>query len=118
MATHNEIGKKGEALALGWLEEQGFRLLDRNWRYSRYEIDLIVCKEEVLHVVEVKTGSTNRYGFPEERVTARKFGHLKKATAAYLDLHPCWTRVQYDILSVHIDARGGFDFLFLADCYQ
>lgn len=117
MATHNEIGKRGELLAAGWLKNKGFTLQERNWRYSRFEMDIIAVKEGVLHFVEVKTSAGLQFGFPEERVTARKFQHLRHAATAYLMLHPNWNRIQYDILSVVLGKGGVAEFFFLEDCY-
>ena len=45
MATHNETGKKGEELAANYLTEHGFEIIEKNFRWKRYEIDLIVKKE-------------------------------------------------------------------------
>ena len=45
MAQHNDLGKEGEALALEFLRKNDFEILHCNWRYSRYEIDIIAKKQ-------------------------------------------------------------------------
>ena len=46
MATHNETGKRGEELAANYLKEKGYEIIERNYRWKRFEIDLIVKKEQ------------------------------------------------------------------------
>ncbi|MFM9908090.1 MAG: YraN family protein, partial [Chitinophagaceae bacterium] len=84
MASHNETGKKGEELAAAWLEESGFCLLHRNWRHSHYEIDIIATKSNKVHFIEVKTRSSNRFGFPEESVSDKKIENLMQAAEEFL----------------------------------
>ena len=54
MAQHNDFGKEGEALALGFLRQNDFEILHCNWRFGRYEIDIIAKKQSMLHIIEVK----------------------------------------------------------------
>lgn len=79
MAEHNELGKLGEQLAGEYLAERGYSILHRNWRYGRYELDIIALKGRVLHFVEVKTRASNVDDFPEENVNRKKIRHLLKA---------------------------------------
>ena len=51
MAQHNEFGKEGEALALEFLRKNDFEILHCNWRYLRYEIDIIAKKQTLLHII-------------------------------------------------------------------
>ncbi|MFT5054826.1 MAG: putative endonuclease, partial [Oceanospirillaceae bacterium] len=41
MANHNDLGNKGEDLAANLLEQKGYEVLDRNWRWGRYEVDIV-----------------------------------------------------------------------------
>ena len=66
MAKHNDIGKQGEDLAVDYFAAKRYEILHRNWRKGHWEIDLIVCKNNLLHIVEVKTKSSNKYGYPED----------------------------------------------------
>ena len=59
MAEHNELGKKGEKLAIDFLLKNGYKILETNYRFLKAEVDIIAQKDEVLAVVEVKTRSTD-----------------------------------------------------------
>jgi len=100
MASHNELGRSGEELAAAWLAAKGYDILHRNWRHLHYEIDIIARKKQKLHFIEVKTRKSNRYGYPEESVTKKKFRHLKLAADEYLYRYPGNQWIQYDILSI------------------
>ena len=99
-ANHLETGKKGESLAVAYLQQNGFTILRCNWRHSFYEIDIIASKNGVLHFIEIKTRRTMKYGFPEESVSVKKIRSLLKGAAIYLLQHPGWKRVQLDVLSI------------------
>ena len=117
MSRHNELGKYGEQLARAYLTQRGYAILHVNWKYSWYEIDIIASAGKVLHFVEVKTRSNNRFGFPEESVGKKKMQKLMKAAEQYLYLHPAWKLVQYDILSVSIRKEQPPDFFLIEDVY-
>lgn len=100
MARHNHTGKEGEALAAKYLVANGFCILHTNWRYSRYEIDIIAEKDNILHFIEVKTRRSDKYGMPEEGVTAKKFASVSKAAEQFMEENPGWNRIQYDTLAI------------------
>lgn len=54
MATHNDLGKKGEVITKAYLETNGYKILDENWTYGKAELDLIAYKNKVMVFVEVK----------------------------------------------------------------
>jgi putative endonuclease len=100
MASHNELGKDGEQLALAWLREKGYEILHCNWRYARYEVDIIAGKNGMLHIIEIKTRKFYPGAFPEESVTKKKFSFLKNAADEYLYRHPEYRNVRFDILAI------------------
>lgn len=93
-------GKKGEQLAVGYLELAGYQILERNWRSGRTEIDLIADKGSVLHFIEVKARRSRRYGWPEEYITRRKVTRMIKAAEAYLETLHILRPAQLDVLSI------------------
>ena len=111
MAIHNELGKAGEEQATAWLVAKGYTILHRNWRYSHYEIDIIAQKGKKTHFVEVKCRSTDRFGYPEESVTRKKFKHLQRAADEYLYQHPDIKWIQYDVLAIVITPKNTSYFL-------
>lgn len=117
MARHHDTGKKGESLGRSWLQTQGYEVLEQNWRHSHYEIDLLAAKEGVLHIVEVKTRRNDRYGYPEESVSPKKFESLSLAAEAWLEQHPGWQRIQYDILSVTLSPGAPPEILLIEDVF-
>lgn len=100
MATHLDIGGAGEALAAAWLRERGYTLLHQNWRFKHWELDIVAEKGGVLHLIEVKTLRSNRFGYPEQQVGHKKRQSLAKATEQYLLQYPQWQRIQFDVLSI------------------
>ena len=85
------FGKDGEDLAAKYLEEKGYRILERNYRFQREEVDLICFQpyeryEEggEIVVVEVKTRRGTGFGYPEESVTREKQKAIFRVTEAYL----------------------------------
>lgn len=99
MALHIEIGKSGERLAETFLAEKGFQILHKNWRYGRFEIDLIATKNAMLHFFEVKMRSSGRV-LPEEAVNKKKYRSVMQAIEQYLHLYPQHTDFRFNILSI------------------
>jgi putative endonuclease len=94
------IGKMGETLAVNYLRLIGYRLLQRNWRHGRLEIDLIASNGDTLHFIEVKTRRSLRYGWPEEHIKPGKITRMMIAVDAYLQTVSKPSLVQLDILSI------------------
>jgi putative endonuclease len=117
MAAHNEFGKAGEQMAAEWLVQHGFQLISRNWKFGRYEVDIIASREGVLHFIEVKSRHDDVFGKPEDWVNRKKGRHMLTAGVAYQDKYPEWMLVQYDILSILITPDGKRDFFFIEDVY-
>lgn len=101
----SETGRRGEDLALAWLEGRGFRLLDRNWRSGHKELDLVVESAERVHVVEVKTLTPPLLMRPSEKVDAVKQGRLMAAARHYIACRQVQKEVQFDVVSVVLDGE-------------
>jgi putative endonuclease len=80
----DDPGKSYERLAATYFEQNGFEILERNWKAGRREIDLIARKGNLIAFVEVKSASSKKYGHPVERVDDRKVANLTKAAQQYL----------------------------------
>lgn len=117
MAEHNLTGNTGEALAAAWLAERGYIIIDRNWRHSRWEVDIIAEKGNILHFVEVKTRRTRKFGHPEENVDRKKIQNLINAAEEYLYQQPKWKRIQFDILSISILKDEPVEYFLIEDVY-
>jgi putative endonuclease len=84
MAEHNDLGKKGENLAVEYLLQNDYEILERNWTFQKAEIDIIAKKENFLAVIEVKTRSSIDFGLPQDFVNPKKIQLLIKAVNAYV----------------------------------
>ena len=83
----DKLGRHGEELAAQLLQDKGLELLERNFRFKRYEIDLIARDKDTLVFVEVKSVSTFVMGIPEYRVDIRKQQKIIKAAQAFLQMN-------------------------------
>ncbi len=106
MASHNETGKKGEELAAKYLEEKGFEIIEKNYRWKRFEIDLIVKKEPFLIFVEVKTKTNTSYGMPEDDVTTQKANQVMAAAEEYVYGTGWKKEIRFDIISIIIKGQN------------
>jgi len=78
-------GKIGENLAINFLEKQGFKIIEKNWRFSRMgEIDIIAEDKNTLVFIEVKARSSSFFGNPLESVDEKKFNKIRKLAEIYL----------------------------------
>lgn len=115
-----DLGRRGEDAALDDYRARGFREVARNWRCRVGELDLIVEREGLLVVCEVKTRSGHAFGDGWEAVTARKRLHLRRAAATFLLQHPPdrWREVRFDVADVRIrHGRGSADVVVFEDAF-
>lgn len=105
MAEHNELGKKGEELAVNFLQENGYEIIERNWTFQKAEIDIIAQKDNFLAIVEVKTRSSLDFGDPQDFVKPKKIQLLIKAVNAYINDREMdfddEIEVRFDIIAIH-----------------
>jgi len=109
MAKHIETGKKGEALAVDYLKEKGYQLLETNWRFSKAEIDIIMMDDEVLVFIEVKTRSYDYYGKPEESVTEKKQHLLADAAKVYMTKINHEWEIRFDVVAIVLGEPNGIE---------
>ena len=100
MALHNDLGKRGEDLAVKTLRDKGYTILERNWRFNGLEVDIIAKKDRFIVFVEVKTRSDDSYMFPEQAVDRRRKIRMSIAAKAYVRYHRLDLGVRYDIIAI------------------
>lgn len=83
----DELGRRGERIAADFLEDAGHRILDRNWRCSVGELDLVTDHAGWIVAVEVKTRSSLDYGHPFEAIDARKLRRLQRLGRLWCEAH-------------------------------
>ena len=102
MHTTQWLGAEGEAIAARYLVARGCRIVERNYRYHRNEIDIIALDGETLCFIEVKTRASLDKGHPAESVTARKRQEIIRAASGYLATRPDpWITCRFDVISIH-----------------
>ena len=105
--TPKELGIHGERVAEKHLVDLGYRILDRNWRWRKGELDLVGEHKEEIVFVEVKARRSQTYGPPEESITRAKREKLIQTAYAYLDsanrrdVH--W---RIDVVAIEMDREG------------
>ena len=105
MAEHNDQGKFGEEQALLYLRKLGYNILECNWQFRKFEIDIIALDKEILVAVEVKTRKNNAFGAPEVFVTRKKQSQLIKGINHYVERKELANEIRFDIVSVLHDGN-------------
>ena len=77
MSKHNELGVKGEVIAIEFLEKKGYDILEINWRFEKTEVDIIARDQKTLVIVEVKSRTSDAFGLPEDSVNPSKQKNLE-----------------------------------------
>jgi putative endonuclease len=97
-------GEYGEILARRYLEDQGVRVLETNFRFHHGEIDIIAEEGEVLIFCEVKTRFSESFGTPELAVTSQKQRQIRKIAEAYLTVRRIRDRIcRFDVVAIRMD---------------
>ncbi|TVQ13886.1 MAG: YraN family protein [Balneolaceae bacterium] len=100
-ATTTETGREGEDIAVRYLEEKQWTVIDRNYRFMKAEADIVAYDGKQIIVVEVKTRRGAGFGEPEEAVTEQKKKQLYKATQAWLyERKMEGAPVRFDVIAV------------------
>lgn len=100
------LGRQGEALAAQFLIERGYVILARNWRYGRFEIDIVASIANWLVIVEVKTRSEGGCGEPEESLGYAQEQRLAEAAAAFQEANAPELEMRFDLITVQLSERG------------
>jgi putative endonuclease len=106
MAEKDELGRRGERIAERFLEDAGLDILDRNWRCSIGELDLVARDGDETVFIEVKTRSGQAYGHPFEAITPAKLARLRRLAYAWCATRGAQQRIRVDAISV-LAPKGG-----------
>ncbi len=103
------LGHVGEDLAEKFLNAKGYRIIARNFRFQRAEIDVIVKKESenLLVFAEVKTRRSKKYGAPEEGITQKKTEQIYKSAEGFLLKNPEYIDYikRFDIVAILMEGK-------------
>lgn len=117
MATHNDLGRQGEAIAKAHLEANGYEIMDENWSFGKAEIDLIAYKHKTIIFAEVKTRTGTGFGLPEDFVDARKQRLLADAADEYIYLMNHQGEVRFDIISILFNRNNNYNLKHIEDAF-
>ena len=79
-----QVGDRGENIAVDYLLNQNFEIIETNYRYGHGEIDIVAKERDVLVFVEVKTRKNLEFGYPVQAITKNKQRQVRKIAEAYL----------------------------------
>jgi putative endonuclease len=100
MSDKIKMGKEAEDMAADFLKSIGYEIVERNYRYKRSEIDLIVRKDKWLVFVEVKMRSSDAFGYPEEFVDYQKRKNVVYGAEHYTYDHQYNGNMRFDVVAI------------------
>ncbi|MGC1471459.1 MAG: YraN family protein [Psychroserpens sp.] len=106
MANHNELGKKGELLAVDFLLKEGYSIIALNYLYQKAEVDIIAQKEDILAVVEVKTRTSADFGDPQQFLKPKQMQRIIKAVDFFVNDNEMNVEVRFDIIAIVMNKKG------------
>ncbi len=103
MQTERQIrGAIGEQAAVDYLRQNGFMIVERNYRVGQDEIDIIASHYDELHFVEVKTRKYGSMTAPEEAINERKLRAMRRAASAYMAQHRSMLEPKFSLVAVEM----------------
>lgn len=121
MKKYNKaIGDYGEFIASEYLVNNGYNILDRNFRNKFGEIDIICNINDILIFCEIKSRYTNSYGSPMESVTYLKQKQIIKLSNIYILSNKYFNyNVRYDVIEVILNiSNNSFKLNHLKDAFR
>jgi putative endonuclease len=100
MASHNELGAQGEAIAARFLIKKGYKILATNYRFKHLELDIVCEFDNHLVIVEVKTRSFDAVQRPEMAVTKSKQKQLIKAAHQFIIENEIDLETRFDVIGM------------------
>jgi putative endonuclease len=98
--NHQELGIYGEALAATFLQNKGYKILAKNVKFMKWEVDLIALYEGKIVVIEVKTRVTAEIGEPWRAVTRTKQKQIVRVAHDYLTRNNVEEETRFDVVSI------------------
>ena len=118
MAEHNDFGNLAEDLAADYLTQKNYKILVRNFRYQKAEIDIVTEFDDLIVVVEVKARSYDTLIEPQEAVTKKKIKSIVLCTDFFMRERNLDKEVRFDIITVLPDQSGKLQINHIEDAFQ
>lgn len=103
------IGSRGEDIAMQWLRDKGYYIVERNWRTGHYEIDIIAEHLDTIHFVEVKTRRKGGWQSAYDSIDEQKIRTLRRGAMAYRSLHRLRHNIQFDLIAITTDENDNYE---------
>lgn len=117
MSSARQKGKLGEEAAAGFLKQNGYEIIERNYYYQHGEIDIIAKEGTILAFIEVKSRRTAAFGEPEESVTPKKQELIRRTAEGYMiERNIGEAECRFDVVSV-VMQDGKADCKILKNCF-
>lgn len=100
MSESQNLGDKGEELAADFLKKNGYRILFRNFRYGRYEVDIVAENAEFIIFAEVKTRAEDPLDPPANAITRDKQKAMIWAAEGYVKRYRIDKESRFDVIFV------------------
>lgn len=101
-----EIGRLGEALAVEYLTNHDYRIIDQNFHSLYGEIDVVAIKDRKIHFVEVKARKNLSFGLPIEAYNYQKQQKIIKTAFIYIQEKKLRMTYQFDFISIFLDGEN------------
>ena len=113
---HN-FGRHCEFMARTYLEQQGYLILETNWRSGHKEIDIIAKNKETLVIVEVKARKNEDFINAESSVNEKKMHNLIRATHNYILIKGLDCETRFDVITLILDEKGEYKLTHIKDAF-
>jgi putative endonuclease len=114
---HLQTGQTGENIALKYLQDKGYQILETNWRHGRAEIDIIAKQDQSIVIVEVKTRTKGALVLAEGAVNKKKRALLTNAASAYLHQEDWRGECRFDVIAIEIATKESFAVTHFEDAF-
>jgi len=111
-------GAIGEQAAVDYLRQNGFMIVERNYRIGRSEVDIIATRYDELHFVEVKTRKYSSLTAPEEAVTEQKLRAMRRAASAYMAQHRSMQEPRFSLVAIEMIGERVESLRFVEDALE
>jgi putative endonuclease len=95
-----DLGKLGESLAENYLSKKGYKIIERNVRFKKWEVDLIAEYTKKIIIIEVKARQTGIIGEPWQAVTRSKQRQIITCANHYIQKRNIEKEVRFDVVSI------------------
>jgi putative endonuclease len=119
MGQNKILGAFGEDLASKYLEDNGYKVLERNFSCRAGEIDIIALDVDTVVFIEVKTRTSERFGMPSEAVSPTKQKKLVKTALYYMQCRKLFDYMcRFDVIEIIVDEENNRHINLIRDAFQ